>query len=159
MSVYHKIATYFTATAVMTEERTDIDDLFSRSLDQFPEMQEPPAVEPPDDDGDDGDDDGDSPLERSRRREAAILVGIRRLAERHGVGPLAPMRIDSLGNIIMLQKMVNDYTYERDEGLSDELRAHARRYDPDYQGEISGRWIKLNHFVWEKFLSDLGLIA
>ena len=46
--------------------------------------------------------------------------------------------------------------YEKNEGLSDELRALARGYDPDYQGEISGRWIKLNHFVWEKFLSDLG---
>lgn len=154
MSRYHKIAAYFAATT-MTE--VDVDDLFSRAIDQFPELDDSdgPPGEPPDDDGDD---DGDSPWERGRERERAILDGIRELAERFDVGPLAPMRIDALGNITMLQRMVNDYTYESDEGLSDELRELMRRYDLDYQGEISGRWVKLNHFVWERVLSELGLI-
>lgn len=161
MSAYHKIAAYFAvATAVMTEERTDVADLFDRAIDQFPELQEPagppPPVEPPDD-GSDGDR-GDSPWEQGRRREQAILAGIRQLAEQHDVGPLAPMRIDAAGNITMLQNMINSVTYERDEGLSDELRELARGYDPHYRGEVSGRWIKLNHFVWEKMLSDLGLM-
>lgn len=157
MSAYHKLAAYFAATAVMTEERTDVADLFDQAIDQFPELQDggpPPPAEPPDDGGGDG----DSPLERSRKREQAILAGIRQLAERHDVGPLAPMRIDAVGNITMLQKMINSVTYERDEGLSDELQELAHGYDPHYRGEVSGRWIKLNHFVWEKMLSDLGLM-
>jgi len=157
MSRYHKIATYF-ATTTMTDEAVDVADLFSQSIDQFPGLDDsggPPAQEPPDD-GDDGD--GDSPWERGRERENAILNGIRELAGRFDVGPLAPMRIDALGNITMLQKMVNPHTYESDEGLSDELRELFRRYDPNYQGEISGRWIKLNHFVWEKALSELGMM-
>lgn len=152
MSRYHKIV------ATMTEE-VDVDDLFSRSIDQFPGLSDDsggPPGEPPDDGGDDGD--GDSPWERGRERERAILDGIRELAERFDVGPLAPMRIDALGNITMLQRMVNDYTYESDEGLSDELRKLMRRYDPDYRGEISGRWVRLNHFVWERALSELGML-
>jgi len=160
MSIYHKISAYFPIGAVMTEEKVDIGNIFDQAINQFPELQDPSGPTGPPDDGDDGGEggDGDSPWERGRRREEAILNGIEQLADQYGVGPLSHMRIDAVGNITMLQKMINPHTYEMDKGLSDELRELARGYDPDYQGEISGRWIKLNHFVWEKFLSDLGLL-
>jgi len=159
MSIYHKISARFQIGAVITEEKADIGNIFDQAIDQFSELQDPskPPEGPPDDDGGGGDN-GDSPWERGRRREEAILNGIEQLADQYHIGPLAPMRIDAAGNITMLQRMINPNTYEMDEGLSDELRELARRYDPDYQGEISGRWIKLNHFVWEKLLSDLGLL-
>jgi len=159
--MYHRIASCFPIGAVMTDEKVDIGNLFDQAIDQFPELQDPSGpTDPPDDDDDHGDDgDGDSPWERGRRREKAILNGIRQFAEQYGVGPLAHMAIDARGDIMMLQKMKGPVSYVSEDGLSDEPQALARKYDPDYQGEISGRWIKLNHFVWERLLTDLGFMS
>jgi 2'-5' RNA ligase len=105
-----------------------------------------------------------SPVDIGRKREAALIRGIIKLAKKYRVGPVdeGRLRIDARGNIMMLQQMTHPSggEYVQDEELPENLKQLALKYNRGYKGpgEISGRWITLNHFDWEKLLRDQGLI-
>lgn len=90
-----------------------------------------------------------------KRREDDIIKAIAALAKKYKVGELAHMRIDARGDIMMLQAMKNSAEYKQKEELPDNLKKIAQKYNKGYRGEVTGRWIKLNHFTWEKMLRDL----
>ena len=101
---------------------------------------------------------GGTPVELGNRREADIKKAILAMAKKFKVGPVEDhkLRIDPSGDIMMLQKMKGSTDYVQEEGLSDKLKKAAQKYNKNYNGEVTGRWIKLNHFTWEKMLRDMG---
>lgn len=101
---------------------------------------------------------GLKPVQAGDKREADIKKAIQALAKKFKVGPIEDhkLRIDPRGDIMMLQKMKGSVDYVQDEGLPEKLKKIAQKYNKNYAGEVTGRWIKLNHFTWEKMLRDLG---
>lgn len=100
-----------------------------------------------------------TPLEEGRAREAAIVAGIKKLAKKYKVGEIDPMHIDSQGNITMIQYRINPNTYKSEKKLDERLQKLARKFESrTVVGGISGRWIKLNHFDWEKLLRSVNLL-
>lgn len=98
-----------------------------------------------------------SPVQKADIREDLILKAIKKLAKKYKVGPLAPMRIDAMGEITMLQRMKNPIEYVSEEKIDERLTNLAKKYDK-YHGQVSSRWIKMNHFTWERMLKDIGLL-
>jgi hypothetical protein len=94
-------------------------------------------------------------IEEGRRREEIICNAIKKLTQEWNVGPINYLHIDSRGDITMQQTMVNpsgmDYINSKE--IDPDLVEIAREYNRGaFGGNISTRWITLNHFAWEKML-------
>lgn len=96
-------------------------------------------------------------LDEGRKREETLCNAIRKLAEEWNVGPIDHLFIDSRGDIMMLQAMINPNSYENPKEIDSDLVSIAVEY-AGYGPGISDRWIKMNHFIWEKMLGDMGLL-
>lgn len=93
-------------------------------------------------------------------RERIICNAIKKLAEEWDVGPIEEnLYINSVGDITMVQKMNGPIDYVNPKEIDPDLVEIAREYDRGgHGGNISSRWIRLNHFDWEKMLGDMGLL-
>jgi hypothetical protein len=101
---------------------------------------------------------GEKPYPFSKRREAILAEGIRKLAQKFRVGPIDEHKaryIDSRGDMMLLQKMSGVLDYVNPEELDERLQQLARKYGAR---EVSSRWITMFHFDWEKMLGDMGLL-
>ena len=62
----------------------------------------------------------------------------------------------------MLQKMKGSMDYVQEEEIPEKVKKMALKYAGGYgsvpTGGVSGRWIKLNHFTWEKMLRKEGFL-
>jgi len=98
--------------------------------------------------------------EEGKKREEIICNAIRKMAEEWGVGPIRePLRIDARGDITMIQGMKGENNYINPKAINPDLVEIAVKYAGYAVGEIGhNRWIKLNHFAWEKMLSGMGLL-
>jgi hypothetical protein len=97
--------------------------------------------------------------EEWKKREDIICDAIRKLAKEWSVGPIGGnLHIDSMGDITMIQKMRNVIDYENPKTIDPDLIEIAKEYHGGYGPGISTRWIRLNHFTWEKMLADMGLL-
>lgn len=102
-----------------------------------------------------------SPLDVAEKREAALVAGIKAFAKKYKLGPIekTKLRIDARGQMTLLQKMSGTASYVQDAGIPDAVLQRvalavdgAKKTFLKGQNEMSGRWIKLNHFGWEKVL-------
>jgi hypothetical protein len=102
-----------------------------------------------------------SPLDVAEKREAALVAGIKAFAKKYKLGPIekAKLRIDARGQITLLQKMSGPASYVQDAEIPDAVKQRvalavdgAKKTFLKGQNEMSGRWITLNHFGWEKLL-------
>jgi hypothetical protein len=97
--------------------------------------------------------------EEGKKREEIICNAIRKLAKEWDVGPIKePLYIDSYGDIMMLQEMCGPIDYKSSKEIDPDLQDIAREYNKGYGPGLSSRWIRLNHFAWEKMLGDMGLL-
>jgi len=97
--------------------------------------------------------------EEGERREKILCDAIRKLAEIWNIGWITePLHIDTVGDISMLQKQrITPGDYINLEPIDPNLVKIAVDY-AGYGPGISSRWLKLNHFTWEKMLGDMGLL-
>jgi hypothetical protein len=101
-----------------------------------------------------------SPHGKGVRREGMLIKAIKKFAERYNLGPVdVSLQIDANGELGLVQVMNKfDYVYVQKEGIPEGVQALVRKYNGGYGPGISTRWIRLNHFTWEKLLADEGLL-
>ena len=91
------------------------------------------------------------------RREKTLYDAIKKIAEIFNIGPIEEPGIDSAGNIVMKQK-INQSTQEYMNAKTIPKDFFTIVFDYVKPLDCSDRWIRMNHFVWEKFLGDYGFL-
>lgn len=94
----------------------------------------------------------ESGIDGAKKREAILIDAIKQFAQDYNFGHIRePLQIDSRGDIMLVQLMQGiDYL---DKPLDPIVNEIAKPYGIIEQSE---RWLKMNHFSWEKMLGDLG---
>lgn len=99
-----------------------------------------------------------SPYEESKNREKKLIEAIKLLAKKYNLGEIESIHgIDAAGNITLIQKSYGySHKYPSPE-IPKKLTEKALSFEgSNLGGKISNRWIKMNHFAWEKLLEDEG---